>query len=86
MTHRTEPFRRGLDELGYVDGETIAVEWRSPEGDQKRLRALVAELLRLKVDVIVSRGPAVTRAFKEATSTLPSSWLRNRYRIPRIRQ
>ena len=71
MTHRTEPFRRGLNELGYVDGKTIAVEWRSPEGDQTRLRALVAELLRLKVDLIVSGGPAVTRAVKEATSTLP---------------
>jgi putative ABC transport system substrate-binding protein len=71
MTHRSEAFRRGLSELGYVEGKTIAVEWRSSEGDQKRLRALVAELLHLKVDVIVSGGSAVTRVVKEATSTIP---------------
>ena len=71
VTHRSEAFRRGLSELGYVEGKTIAVEWRSSEGDQQRLRALVAELLRLKVDVIVSGGSAVTRVVKEATSTIP---------------
>jgi putative ABC transport system substrate-binding protein len=71
MTHRSEAFRRGLSELGYVEGKTIAVEWRSSEGDQNRLRALVAELLHLKVDVIVSGGSAVTRVVKEATSTIP---------------
>ena len=49
----------------------LFIEWRSLEGDQKRLRALVAELLGLKVDLIVSGGPAVTRAVKEASSTLP---------------
>lgn len=71
ITDRTDGFRRGLHELGYIEGKTIAVEWRSSDGDQKRIRALVAELLRLKVDVIVSGGPAVTRVVKEATSTVP---------------
>ena len=71
ITHRSEAFRRGLSELGYIEGETIAVEWRSSEGSQQRLRAFVAELLRLKVDVIVSGGSAVTRVVKEATSTIP---------------
>lgn len=71
ITDRTDGFRRGLHELGYIEGKTIAVEWRSSDGDQKRIRALVAELLRLKVDVIVSGGPAVTRVVKEATSTIP---------------
>jgi putative tryptophan/tyrosine transport system substrate-binding protein len=71
VTHRTEAFRRGLSELGYFDGKTIAVEWRSSEDDHKRLRAVVAELLNLKVDAIVSGGAAVTRVVKEATSTVP---------------
>jgi putative tryptophan/tyrosine transport system substrate-binding protein len=71
ITDRTDGFRRGLHELGYIEGKTIAVEWRSSDGDQKRIRALVAELLRLNVDVIVSGGPAVTRVVKEATSTVP---------------
>ena len=71
MTHRTEPFRRGLNKLDYVEDKTIIYRVRSLEGDQKRLRALVAELLGLKVDLIVSGGPAVTRAVKEASSTLP---------------
>jgi len=71
VAHRTEAFRRGLSELGYIEGKTIAVEWRSSEMNQKRLRALVAELLHLKVDAIVSGGAAVTRVVKEATSTVP---------------
>jgi putative ABC transport system substrate-binding protein len=51
--------------------KNIAVALRSSEGDRQRLRALVAELLRLKVDVIVAGGSAVTRVVKEATSTIP---------------
>jgi putative ABC transport system substrate-binding protein len=71
VAHRSEAFRRGLSELGYIEGQTIAVEWRSSEGNQKRLRALVAELIHLKPDVIVSGGSAVTRVVKEATSSIP---------------
>jgi putative tryptophan/tyrosine transport system substrate-binding protein len=70
-TPRTEEFRQGLRELGYVEGKNIVIEWRSAEGNLDRLPALAAELVRLKVDVIVSGGPAVTGAIKEATSTIP---------------
>ena len=68
---RIEAFRQGLRELGYVEGKNIVIEWRSAEGEFDRLPELAAELVRLKVDVIVSPGPTVTRALKEATSTIP---------------
>jgi putative ABC transport system substrate-binding protein len=68
---RTEAFRQGLRELGYVEGKTIVIEWRSSEGKADRLAALAAELVRLKVDVIVTTGASVTRAAKEATVTIP---------------
>ena len=68
---RVEAFRRGLRELGYVDGKNIVIELRSAEGEQDRLPALVAELVRLKIDIIVSAGPSVTRAAKAATTTIP---------------
>ena len=56
---RTEAFRQGLRELGYVEGKNIVIEWRYAEGKFDRLPALAAELVRLKVDVIVSGGPAI---------------------------
>jgi putative ABC transport system substrate-binding protein len=68
---RTEAFRQGLRELGYVEGKNIVTEWRSAEGKLDRLPALAAELVRLKVDVIVTAGPLPTRAAKEATTTIP---------------
>jgi putative tryptophan/tyrosine transport system substrate-binding protein len=68
---RTEAFRQGLRELGYVEGKNIVVEWRSADGKTDRLPALAAELVRLKVDVIVTTGPTGTRPAKEATSTIP---------------
>jgi len=69
---RTEAFRQGLRELGYTEGKTIVIEYRYAEGNLDRLPALVAELVRLKVDIIVSGGPQVTRAAaKEATGTIP---------------
>jgi putative ABC transport system substrate-binding protein len=68
---RTEAFRQGLRELRYVEGENIVIEWRSAEGKLDRLPALAAELVRLKVDIIVSAGPQPTRAAKEATTTIP---------------
>jgi len=68
---RNEAFRQGLRELGYVEGKSIVIEWRYAEGKPDWLPALAAELVRLKVDVIVTAGPASTRPAKEATSTIP---------------
>jgi len=70
-TPRSEAFRQGLRELGYVEGKDIVIEWRSSEGKLDRLPALAAELVRLKVEVIVTGGGSSTRAAKEATSTIP---------------
>jgi len=71
VSARIEGFRQGLRELGYVEGKNIVIEWRSAGGNNDRLPVLAAELVGLKVDVIVSPGPTATRAFKEATSTIP---------------
>jgi putative ABC transport system substrate-binding protein len=68
---RIEGFRQGLRELGYVEGKNLVIEWRSADGNNDRMPALASELVGLKVDVLVSPGPSVTRAFKEATSTIP---------------
>src|SRR5262249_14285513 len=68
---RAEAFRQGLRELGYTEGKNIIIEWRSAEGKNDRLPALAAELVRLKVDVIVTAGPTQTHAAKAATSTIP---------------
>jgi putative tryptophan/tyrosine transport system substrate-binding protein len=71
ISARTEAFRQGLRELGYVEEKNIVIEWRYAEGKADRLRELAAELVRLKVDVIVTGGPAVNRDAKEATVTIP---------------
>src|SRR6201993_1250630 len=68
---RVEAFRQGLRELGYVEGKNIIIESRFAEGKTDCLPALAADLVRLKVDVIVSAGPAVTRPASEATKTIP---------------
>ena len=68
---RIEAFRQGLRELGYVEGKNIFIEWRHAEGNADRLPSLAAELLRIKVDVIVTNGPYSTRAAKKATVTIP---------------
>jgi len=71
ISPRTEAFRQGLRELGYVEGQSIVVEYRWAEGKFDRLPDLAAELVRLKVDVILSGGPTATRPAKEATVTIP---------------
>jgi putative ABC transport system substrate-binding protein len=71
ISSRIEAFRQGLRELGHVEGKKIVIEWRSGEGKADRLPGLAAELVRLKVDVIVTAGPQATRAAKEATVTIP---------------
>jgi putative ABC transport system substrate-binding protein len=68
---RLEAFRQGLREIGYVEGENLLIEERYAEGKLDRLPTLAAELVRLKVDVIITAGPPVTRAVKEATATIP---------------
>ena len=68
---RAGAFRQGLRELKYVEGKNIFIEWRSAEGNVVRLHALAAELVSLKVDVIVTGSGTVTRPAKEATSTIP---------------
>jgi len=68
---RVEAFRRGLRELGYVEGKNIVVEYRFADGKLERLIPLATELLQLNVDIIVSGAPAATRPLKEATSTIP---------------
>ena len=71
ISARVEAFRQGLRELGYVEGKSIFIEWRFAEGKADRLPALAAELLRLKVEVIVTGAPTATRSAKQATVTVP---------------
>ena len=66
-----ETLRQGLQELGYVEGRTVAIEWRWWDGKPERLRELAAELARLRPDVIVVGGSEATQAVKEATRTIP---------------
>ena len=65
------PFRQGMRELGYVDGKNLAIEWRSAEGKYERLPDLAADLVRVKVDVIVTNGTSAVRAAQKATTTIP---------------
>jgi len=66
-----EAFRRGLQELGYIEGKNILVEYRYIEGKRDRVPSLVAELVQLKVDVLVSPNLPAIRAAKQATKTVP---------------
>ena len=68
---RIEAFREGLRQLGYVEGKNFTIEFRFAEGKVDRVPALAAELVNLKVDVIVTGGGTDTRAAKEATKTIP---------------
>jgi len=70
--HRRGAFLQGLRDLGYVEGRNVVIEYRSAEGKLERLSALAAELVALKVDVIVTGGGTPTAlAAKQATRTLP---------------
>ena len=66
-----QPFRDGLRELGYVEGRDVAIEYRWAEGQYERLPALVAELIALKVEVLVTAGTPAALAVKRATTTIP---------------
>ena len=65
------PFTRGMRELGYAVGGNLVIEWRSAEGKAERLPELAAELVRLKVDVLVTSGTPPALAAQKATTTLP---------------
>src|SRR5262245_53735380 len=69
--HMWEAFRQGLRELGYVEGRNITIESRWADGRTERLPGLVAELVRLKPDVIVVGGAPAAQAAKRATATIP---------------
>jgi len=71
FARRVEALRAGLRDFGYVEGRNIVIEFRWAEGKYERLPQLAAELVRLKVDVIVTHGNLGTRAAKAATSTIP---------------
>jgi putative ABC transport system substrate-binding protein len=66
-----ESFRQGLRELGYVEGESFVIEYRSADGRDERFPALATELVRLKVDLIVTRGTPAALAAQNATGTIP---------------
>ena len=68
---QVEAFRQGLRDLGYIEGKNIVVEYRYTEGMGDRNPSLVAELVKLKVDVLVAGGLGATRAAKQATKTIP---------------
>ena len=70
-TFRADAFRQGLRQLGYAEGKDLVIESRSADGKLDRLNELATELVRLKVDVIVTRGPVPTGAAKAATATIP---------------
>ena len=71
VPHIVEAFRQGLRDLGYVEGQNIVVEYRWAEGRAERLPMLAAELVSLKVDVIVASGTPAPLAAKNATKTIP---------------
>ena len=77
------PFRDGLRELGYVEGQNILIEYRWAEGKYERFPALIAELISQKVDVIVTAGTPATSPSRRRQHRSPSSWLLSA--IPSVR-
>jgi putative ABC transport system substrate-binding protein len=71
ISDRYDAFLHGLRELGYLEGKDIAIERRSADGKIERLPDLAGELVRLKIDIIVTGGPGSTRSAKEATAMIP---------------
>jgi putative ABC transport system substrate-binding protein len=66
-----EAFRRGLRELGYIEGQNLIIDYRSADGRAERFPGLAADFVRLQVDVIVTRGTPAGLAAKNATTTIP---------------
>ncbi len=71
LRYQVEPFRQGLRELGYVEGQNITVEYRWAEGKPERLPGLLAELLALDLDILVAAGPRPQMLAKEAKLAIP---------------
>ena len=69
---RHEALRQGLRVLGWVEGNNLVIDYRFADGKRERLPALVAELVNLKVELIVAGGPAPTRAVKDANVMIPT--------------
>jgi putative ABC transport system substrate-binding protein len=67
----TDGFRQGLSDLGYIEGRNIAIEWRWGRGSIERFPEFAAEMVKLKVDVIVAANDAAGRAAQRATKTIP---------------
>jgi len=67
-----EAFRKGLLDIGYIDGKNVLVDYRYAEGNQDRLPPIVAELVQLKVDVLVVTALTALRVAKQATQTIPT--------------
>jgi putative tryptophan/tyrosine transport system substrate-binding protein len=65
------PFREGLRDLGYVEGKNISIEYRWAEGNYERFPSLIAELIALNIDVIVTAGTPASLAVKKATTSIP---------------
>src|SRR5262249_4301572 len=66
-----EVFRKALQEAGYIEGQNLVIEYRSADGRAERFPELAADLVRLKVDLIVTRGTPAAQAAKNATTTIP---------------
>src|SRR5215212_2277486 len=63
--------RKGLRDLGYVEGQNLVIEYRSADGRAERFQELASELVHLKVDLIVARGTPATQAVQNVTGTVP---------------
>jgi putative ABC transport system substrate-binding protein len=66
-----DALRKGLRDLGYVEGRNLTIEYRSADGRAEQFPELASELVRLKVDLIVTRGTPAAKAAKNATGTIP---------------
>ena len=74
--------RKGLRDLGYVEGRNLVIEYRSADGRAERFPDLASELVRLKVDLIVTRGTPATKAAQNATGTFRWLWRRWAVQVP----
>ena len=66
-----QAFQQGLRDLGYIEGKNILIDYRYAEGKADRIPSLVAELVQLKVDVLVVGSPGAVQEAKQATKTIP---------------